>query len=180
MGNFAQILEFDLSDETVNHLNSLLDQYVNHPSLYAKNQTHTKIGKQTINLIRLINEPSIDEISKCIKEYISNYYGDALYFWQFFIDYMHFISYDVGGHQLAHTHHGYEDHSFLIYLNNSNAITKFYYNNTVKKIKSKKGKIVIFDASLYHEASKCNNVRKIAVGAIKFSHKVWIDRRIIK
>jgi hypothetical protein len=177
MDKFSQILEFKLNDVVLNELNSTFDLFINNLNLSDNAKLCTKNGNQSLNLVNLIDSSILQEISQNVNEYIKNYYGENLIFYQYFIDYIHFISYEVDGYQEGHTHHANEDHSFIIYLNDSNAETKIYNKNSFTSIKSEKGKMVIFDASLYHEANKCEGVRNVVVGAVKFAHKVWRDRR---
>lgn len=177
MDKFPQILEFKLNDAVVNELNSKFNLFKDNLHLSDTSSVYTVNGKQSLNLINLIDSSALREISENVNEYIKNYYGEHLLFYQYFIDYTHFIFYEVGGYQEGHTHHACEDHSFIIYINDSNAETRIYNKDSFTTIKSEKGKMVIFDSSLHHEASKCESIRKVVVGGVKFSHKVWRDRR---
>jgi len=169
----AQIIELDLSETTIDKLKSFFNKCTNNKSLILNEMTSTQGGLQTKNVLNLIDKSCLIEISENIEKYINQYYANNLEFYQFFIDHVHLIAYTKNGYQIGHTHHSFEDLSFIVYLNNSNAVTRIYSNENYKEIKSVQGKMVIFDASLYHEASVTNNKRNVLVGSVKFLHKIW-------
>lgn len=169
-----QIFEFELRKNTVEKLEDLFDTCLKDSSLLIPNEiTCTVKGTQTKSVINFVEQSCLDNLFECIKGYIEQYYDNNLISYQFFVDHVHLIKYDKGGYQLGHTHHNFEDHSFIVYLNDSNAVTRIYFNGTYKEIKSVKGNCVVFDSSLFHESTPCNDTRNVLVGSIKFSHKNW-------
>lgn len=170
----SQIFEFELRKDTVEKLESVFDACLQDSSLIIPSEiTCTINGTQTKSVLNFIDQSCIDNLFECIKKYVEQYYGNNIFSYQFFIDHMHLIKYNKGGYQLGHTHHNFEDHSFIVYLNDSNATTRIYLDRSYKEIKSVRGNCVVFDSSLFHESTPCNDTRNVLVGSIKFSNKTW-------
>lgn len=178
------IIEFKLKNETIEKLEKIFDDAITNDSLLTKFSNCTSNGIQTKNIVQLIDDASFYEICGCINEYIRKYHtyswrgvdynndNCALLSYDFMINYMHMIQYENGSQKLHH-HAGLEDYSFIVYLNNSDAGTKFYYKDSFLVVKSERGKLVAFDATVWHEAEKCTGTRKVLVGAVKLRNKIW-------
>ena len=177
-----QILTFDITDSSMQKIQKIFNKCYEDSTFIGKEieiDVCTRGGVQTLNAIKFIDSSVISEITEIINQYIMQYYDGRLKYFDFFIDYIHFISYKNDGYQLGHTHYSTEDISFIVYLNDSDAVTRIYCENGCKEIKSVKNKLVIFDPSLYHEATKCSNERKVMVGAVRFLNKIWKNDRIV-
>lgn len=174
------IAEYTLTDRTVSILENTFLRCTTDESLVFKqnvlDKSCTRQGIQTTNIIRHIDPSCIDEIYKYAHLYITDYYEKRLYYYYLNIDYAHMIHYLKGGHQLIHTHSKIEDHSFIVYLNDSSGCTRIYCGDSHIDIPSKRGKLVVFDAALYHEGTVCEEERKLIVGSIRFLYKVWAHR----
>lgn len=133
----------------------------------------TRNGTQTVNIVNFIDEELLSEIYKVASNYIDQYYYNNLLFCDFNIDHMHLIKYDTDGSQKPHNHQTSDDHSFILYLNNSDGGTAFYNDVTPTVITPEEGKIVFFSSSINHEALRCTNEKQVAVGRLRFVHKVW-------
>lgn len=81
---------------------------------------------------------------------------------------MHLIEYMKEGYQDKHDHNKHEDISFILYLNDSDGDTIFHVDGKEIKEKPEKGKIILFDANIKHQALVSNLNKKVAVGGIKW------------
>jgi hypothetical protein len=168
------IKEFHVSENVVNYFNEFfIKNIINFDSV---SDTCTKNGYQTINVIKNTNQNYLDEIVYYCETYLNEYYGENLSFFEFYIDHLHIIKYNPGGYQIGHTHSCIEDHSFILYLNDSDGITRFYVDKNFIDIVPQKNKIVFFDSSVYHEGLVCSSEKIVLVGSIRFRHKVWKNR----
>jgi hypothetical protein len=79
---------------------------------------------------------------------------------------LHLIKYEKGGFQKKHNHITSENFSFILYLNNSDGFTNFYFFDRQIKELPIENKIIFFKSEMEHEAEICNNNKKVAVGAI--------------
>ena len=175
------IVEYSLSEDTIARLEDTFDRCTKDETLVFKDSTLNRVlctrnGVQTANIIPQIDLNSINEIYKHAHAYISNLYQNRLYYYFIALDYAHMIHYREHGHQLIHTHSQIEDHSYIIYLNDSDACTRIYCRDSFLDVESRRGKIVLFDAGLYHKSTECSAERKILVGSVRFVHKVWAPR----
>jgi hypothetical protein len=119
-----------------------------------KEETCTKNGFQSINIISIFNK----EILKNIINY-KDFYKNVFH--------VHYIEYYKSGYQTIHNHEKTEKFSFIIYLNNSDGDTIFYnVNNKTIKVKPKERQLLIFDSSINHQALPSYKKKKILVGAI--------------
>mgnify|MGYP003330892705 CR=1 FL=1 len=110
-------------------------------------------GFQSKNIISLFPEDLINEIL------FFNNFSKKLF-------HLHYIEYDKGGSQKIHNHEHSEEHSFILYLNNSDGDTCFGHPLNIK-FEPIKGRLVVFSSDLWHYALKnWNNNKKVLVGAI--------------
>ena len=131
-------------EEIIKSINSNKKKFVN-----IHDKTFTYGGFQTKNIIDLFNK----KIRKKILE------NNCLYQDLF---HLHYIEYEEGCHQGAHKHDASEVYSCILYLTNCTGDTVF---ENKKRVKPKKGKLVIFDSTLKHWGEKSVG-KKVLVGAI--------------
>lgn len=115
--------------------------------------TATINGFQTINVVNFFTEE--------IKLKILNNYDLSK-----IIKHIHFIEYFNGGFQKEHNHERTEKDSFILYLNDSDGDTVFKLKNEEVRVNPEKGKIIFFDAKIFHYATQSFWNKKIMVGAI--------------
>ena len=115
-------------------------------------KTCTVGGFQSNNIINLFNA---DLLKKILPE--ENLYKKIFH--------LHYISYDLMGHQKTHNHIKTEKYSFILYLNDTDGNTIF--EEPIKKsISPELGKLVFFSADIWHRAEISTNGKKILVGAV--------------
>ncbi len=175
----SQFAEFNLEEPLVNKLETFFDDVISKGNFVNNLNLCTVNGNQTKNVVHFLDRSLLQDVSAYVVKYLNEFYKNNLVSYSFLVDHVHAIRYEEGGYQVAHTHHLTEDHSFIVYLNDSNAVTKIFQGNSSYDIKNVKGKILVFNSSLLHGSTKCDGIRKILVGSVKFSQKKWIDRRMI-
>ena len=144
MIHFSYYLDNKFVDEIIEIINTYDGK--------KKEGTCTEKGFQTDNIITLFNDKLIKEIIP-IKDIQSGI------FW------LHYIKYNKGGYQREHNHPD-EKYSFILYLNDADGDTVFKEPMNIK-VSPKKGKIIIFDAKIFHYAEPSFKEKKVLVGAIK-------------
>ena len=82
------------------------------------------------------------------------------------LHHMHLIEYFEGGYQERHDHKKYEDYTFIIYLNDADGDTLFYFNDETIRVTPKRGQILLFSADILHEGLPSYQSKKVLVGAI--------------
>jgi len=130
-----------------------LFNFLKKQNIKALNKTATVNGFQTDNVVSFFTEE--------IKLKIINNYNLLK-----IIKHIHFIEYFNGGFQKEHNHEKTENDSFILYLNDSDGDTVFKLDNKEIKINPEKGKIVFFDAKIFHYAMPSFLNKKIMVGAL--------------
>lgn len=160
-----------LSDGIKNNKYLLSDEEV-------KNRSYTKNGKQTTNIIDILDKDiykSIVEgfILPNIHKLLGDYTIEGVDF-----DYLHLIQYSKGGEQEKHKHNTQDDYSFILYLNDNDGCTIFYPSGESPRIIfPKRGKIVMFQSHIAHEAVNSSMEKRIIVGSIRERGKIWNPRR---
>ena len=172
----STLYQSKVSNDLVNHFNEIFDLSVKSSFLEDTSELCTYGGTQTKNVSSIIDPLSYKELYSVINAYIDLYYRYTLDSYNYLIDHIHIIDYQPGGYQEKHTHHYMEDHSFIVCLNDSDGKTRFYINEEPLDIDCIKNKIYLFNAAFFHEGLKCTTPRRIAVGSIRFTHKVWKPR----
>ena len=172
-----------VSNNVLKDLNDVYVESLNYSYIEDNSLLYTVDGTQTKNIISKLSIQSLNEIYFHVNSYIQKYYkynenddNMLLDYYNFFIDHMHIINYDVNGYQKIHTHHHIEDHSFIICLNDSDGKTRMYLGKDPIDLNCIKNKIYIFNAALFHEGLRCTIPRRIAVGSVRFNYKVWKQR----
>ena len=171
--SLSQIQTDTISISSVNNFLDNLDKAKNYS---PASNTCTRNGFQTHNIISSIHISALEEIYNKVQAYLKTVIKNCIYY-EFYIDYMHLIHYNNGGWQVGHTHSEYEDYSFILYLNDSDGDTVIYEGKDIIRITPERGKIVFFDSNYYHESSICSKEKKVAVGSIKFRHKIWEPKK---
>jgi hypothetical protein len=174
----STIYEGVVSNSVVDYFNDLLFscEQENYLEDIVASDICTVNGIQSRNVANRITKPIGNEIAKFLNDYVDFYYRNSLQHYTYDIDHIHIIKYNSGGFQKIHTHHYFEDHSFIICLNNSDGKTRFYANKDPVDIESKRNKIYAFTSAFFHEGLICNDERRIVVGSIRFGDKVWKPR----
>jgi hypothetical protein len=137
----------------------VVDEVINLIEHYKKyftdesSKTCTNNGFQTQNIINIFN---IELLKKIIL--FNNFFCKIFH--------IHYIKYKKGGSQKKHNHASSEKYSFILYLNNSDGETIFF-EPINKKIYPEKGKLIVFNSNIDHEASPSFNGKQILVGAIE-------------
>lgn len=168
-----------ISDVLIDHLYHVLDQFKSTNENEDPEYTCTINGFQTTNTVKKIdNDLFFREMSPIISDYLRIYYENQLLQYSCCIDHVHIIEYRSGGKQLKHNHAATEDHSFIIYMNDSNGATRIYSDADPVDVSCTRGKIVIFNAAFEHEGLDCLDKKVVAVGAIRFSNKTWKPRNL--
>jgi len=126
-------------------------------------------GIQTTNILKLFDFNTNQILMTITNEYIKQYYRKLLSF-NFEIYHLHMIKYK-DGYQIKHNHSGNEDHSFILYLNNSTGSTRFYNDVEPFDIEPEINKIVFFNSSVEHEGLPAKN-KFVLVGGIRVN-KEW-------
>lgn len=171
-----RIMQFCFSKKSLDDLEKKFDECIDNSKLLIdQDSTCTLNGAQTINVINFLDQSFFVEVYGFIDKYLQNYYSNQLLFYQYYINHIHFIKYEKDGYQKDHKHDAFEDHSFILYLNDSNAATQIWQGNKILKVSSKRGIVVLFNSSLWHGSTKCDSIRKVVVGSIRFRHKIWKD-----
>ena len=171
---FNTIQEDFVSEDLVNHLLDVIAISKGENYLEVNNdQLCTVGGIQTKNVVPKLHPLALEELHLKINNYINLYYRYTLDYFKYSINHMHIIDYQPGGYQRKHTHHFNEDHSFIICLNDSDGKTRFFVDDEPLDVPCVRKKICLFSAALFHEGLKCSDRRIIAVGSIRFDHKVW-------
>lgn len=168
----SQVRTDIISDTSVNILHSVLNEAKKYPSV---NTTCTRNGFQSYNFISFIPNSVLQEIYNKAQKYLDSVVSNCIYY-EFYIDYIHLIHYNTNGWQVGHTHSSLEDHSFIIYLNNSDGDTVLYEGKEIVNIIPETGKVVFFNSHYHHESLVCSCEKKIAAGSIRFRHKIWEPR----
>ena len=137
--------------------------------------TGTINGTQTSNIVSLFAKSHTAEIlNTYTSEYLKNYYSlnniSRLAEFTFEIHHLHVIKYN-NGYQVKHNHSWNEDHSFLLYLNDSIGSTRFYNDVTPYDVEPEANKIVFFNSAIEHEGLYTEN-KFVLVGGIRV-HKDW-------
>ena len=116
-------------------------------------ETCTENGFQSQNIINIFSR-------KLLKKIISfnNFFKKTFH--------IHYIKYRNNGSQKRHNHAQTEKYSFILYLNNSDGATIFF-EPVNKTIHPEKGKLIVFDSSIEHEAAPSFKEKQILVGAIE-------------
>jgi hypothetical protein len=169
------ILEENVSNEVVEYFDHFLENKVQWENLKTYGNC-TVNGFQTKNILSIIDKNYISDIYNLSNLYIKSYYNSNIDHYLFVIDHLHLIKYNIGGYQTVHTHCRFEDHSFILYLNDCLGVTRVYLNGRYKDILPEKNKIVFFNSALFHEGFPCDSVKKVLVGSIKFLYKSWRNR----
>ena len=174
----STIYEGVVSDSVVNYFEDLLNQCVqgNYLEDIVRFDLCTVGGIQSKNVSNSMTKPIKDEIVTFLNQYIYYYYRNSLQRFTYIIDHIHIIKYNRGGFQKIHTHHHLEDHSFIICLNDSTGKTRLYANKDPVDVDSKRNKIYAFTSAFFHEGLICDDERRIVVGSVRFSDKVWKPR----
>ena len=170
--NISQVHTDTISGTSVDILHGVLNEIKNYPSVST---SCTRDGFQSHNIISRVPSSVLHEIFNKTQRYLNLVVKNCIYY-EFYIDHIHLIHYNSGGWQVGHTHSSHEDHSFILYLNNSDGDTKIYEGMDIVSITPERGKIVFLNSHYYHEGSVCVNEKKIAVGSIRFRHKIWEPR----
>ena len=170
--SLSQVHTDVISETSVDNLHKVLNETKNYPSV---NTSCTRNGFQSYNIISRVPSSVLHEIYNKTQKYLDFVVKSCVYY-EFYIDHMHLIHYNSGGWQEGHTHSSLEDYSFILYLNNSDGNTVIYEGKDIVHITPERGKIIFFNSHFYHESSMCVNEKKIAVGSIRFRHKIWKPR----
>jgi hypothetical protein len=142
----------NIQTEVLSYCNDLFE-FLKKQNLKTNELVQTVNGFQTENVVNFFTEE--------IKFKILNNYNLLK-----IIKHIHFIEYFYGGFQKEHNHEKTENYSFILYLNDSDGNTVFKLKNEEIKITPEKGKIVFFDAKIFHYAELSFKNKKIMVGAI--------------
>lgn len=138
-----------IPEETIKDILSLINKY-NFKDI--SNESCTKNGYQTPNIVNIFNEDILKKILP-----FDNFYKKI--FW------MHYIKYHKNGYQVEHNHKKTEKYSFILYLNDSDGDTIFK-GPINKKITPELGKLIFFDSNILHRAEISNKGKQVLVGAI--------------
>lgn len=138
-----------IPEETIKDILSLLRKY---DFKDISNESYTKNGYQTPNIVNIFNEDILKKILP-----FDNFYKKI--FW------IHYIKYKENGYQTEHDHKKTEKYSFILYLNNSDGDTIFK-EPINKKITPKLGKLIFFDSDILHKAEISNQGKQVLVGAV--------------
>ncbi len=160
-----------VSEVLIDHLFKVLENSKQTGHIITE-ETCTQGGIQTRNIVDKINpELFSNELKHHIEEYMYQHYDNNIQY-KCCVDHVHIIDYEAGGSQRIHDHRITEDHSFIIFMNNSDGKTRIFLDEPCD-VESEYGKLIIFNAAHLHEGLPCSNKRVIAVGAIRFIHKTW-------
>ena len=159
-------------------LNYLLNFFPLDPSNDVSNETCTRKGIQTLNILEKIDKSLIQHLSnyylypnvnKLSPEFVSH---DGI-----ILLYTHLIEYKENGSQILHTHIYDEDFGFILYLNDCPDGSTFFYPNNPQEsplnVVPKQGKLIIFPSYLYHEGLETNSNKKVLVGGIGLKNRNW-------
>ncbi len=147
------MIEYVINEDLVKKIYRSVEKYT---GLNVSNETLTRKGFQTKNLIKLFDINLLKEIfpDKDIHKDIFH---------------IHYIKYSKGGYQIEHDHNTSEKKSFIIYLNDADGPTVLK-EPINKKVSPKKGKVIIFDSKITHYAEKSYKEKEVLVGSIG---KTW-------
>jgi hypothetical protein len=148
----ANFHEEIISLETVNEVIEIIE---NNKKYFkdVSSKTCTNNGFQSQNIINIF---SMELLKKIIS--FNNFFNKTFH--------IHYIKYRNNGSQKRHNHALTEKYSFILYLNNSDGGTVFF-EPINKMICPEKGKLIVFDSSIEHEATPSFKEKQILVGAIE-------------
>ena len=143
------MIKYSVSSKVIDDIYKVVKVY---DKLSVDTMTCTFHGFQTENLMYLFYPKLLKKIMPLnnLSEKISN---------------LHYIKYNKGGYQVGHSHENSEEKSFIVYLNDSDGCTVLG-DPINKKIKPKKGKVIMFDSFIHHHAEKSYKGKEVLVGSI--------------
>ena len=150
----SSIVTVDTIDEkAINYFNKLLDRFIKKKRKSVTSSTYTHNGYQTANIVN----------------HISDYYKQSLlkqYFNSYELLHVHMIHYYTGGSQKVHHHQDHDKFSFILYLNDADGDTVFYFDKEVS-VSPERGKIVYFSGNLLHEGKESFQEKRVLVGGLR-------------
>ena len=137
--------------------------------IVANTSVHTFNGVQTKNVINLLSNNTRKVFMQNTEEYLKSYYFKLESF-VFDIYHIHMIHY-LNGYQDKHNHSRFEDHSFILYLNNSEGCTRFYNDIRQVDVVPEVNKLIFFNSASEHEGLLAKD-KMVLVGGIRV-YKKW-------
>ena len=163
------IYETAISEDLLNILENTFS-FCKEKNYEDKKKNCTISGFQTHNIVYLIPKIFFENFDIALEGFLSKR-SERFLFDKTIIPYMNFIEYEAGGHQLMHNHYFTDDFSFIIFMNDSNGLTKFSLPDKDILVKPERGKLVVFDSFVWHGALTSSNNKKVAVGRILMYNK---------
>ena len=149
----SRLYEDSVDDRVVDYFNQFLDQLIK-DGYKCETPVKTRNGYQVGEILDKVNDSYKKGLLK------DHFDIDRLH-------YMHMIHYYNEGYQKIHSHVHSEEFSFLMFLNDCDGDTVFFFEDgQFINVTPECGKIVYFSGNLAHEGRKSSGGKRVVVGGI--------------
>lgn len=161
MIDLPSFYEFNIDRRFISFFEKKMEHYKKNGFLLDIRETCTFNGHQTPNILSL-NEEDVNEKLTSLRKRLEKKCGV-----KFEYNWVHMVRYDQDGYQEQHKHDHNEDYSVIVYLNDCDDGSTFYVlnekRNVIMESIPKRGKCVMFPASVLHGGYPTSGEKKILV-----------------